>query len=269
MIVFPNCKINLGLRITSKRADGFHNLETVFYPLPWQDALEVIKAKQDSFTITGVSIPGKTNDNICLKAVTLLKQDFPQIEFLNIHLHKTIPTGAGLGGGSADGAFMLTLLNKLFHLQLTEQQLLNYSLRLGSDCPFFIINQPCLATGRGEMLKKISLDLGNYSILIVNPGIHINTGWAFTQITPGQPTVPTPEILQEPINTWRNSLINDFEAPVFQKYPEIGELKERMYKSGALFAAMTGTGSSVFGLFAKDKLPLLSVPEGYTFQKII
>ncbi len=268
MVVFPNCKINLGLRITSKRADGFHNLETVFYPLKWEDALEAVKSRQDKLTLTGIPIPGNNNDNICLKAKLLLEKDFPRIGALEMHLHKTIPPGAGLGGGSADGAYMLQLLNRMYHLQLSEQQLLDYSLRLGSDCPFFIVNQPCFATGRGEILQQVSLNLADFSFLIIHPGIHVDTGWAFTQISPAVPEHSMQEIIKQPVDTWRNLLVNDFEPPVFQKYPEIGGLKELLYKKGAIYAAMSGSGSAVFGIFKKEALPELSPGKGYIIKKI-
>lgn len=269
MVVFPNCKINLGLHITSKRADGFHNLETVFYPLPWQDALEAIRGKENSLSTSGFLVPGNTADNICLKAIGLLKKDFPQIDFLRVHLHKTIPMGAGLGGGSANGAFMLHLLNRLFHLKLTDNQLLAYSLQLGSDCPFFIINQPCFAMGRGENLQPFALNLSNYSFLVVHPGIHVNTGWAFTQITPATPTLSLQEIIKQPPVTWKDQLVNDFEKPVFKEYPAIADLKQLLYNKGAIYAAMSGSGSSVFGIFDRNQLPALLLPPHYVIKEII
>jgi len=181
MLSFPNCKINLGLHILGKRDDGFHNLETVFYPVPFKDALELIPSTNTGieFTATGLAVDGNAADNLCAKAYHLLKKDFPEIPTIKIHLHKAIPLGAGLGGGSADAAFMLKLLNEKFKLNLSTDQLINYALQLGSDCPFFIINKPCLATGRGEMLEEIAVDLSAYKIVLINPGIHINTGWAF------------------------------------------------------------------------------------------
>ncbi len=185
MIVFPNCKLNLGLHILGKRPDGFHNLETVFYPLPIQDALEIIQHPSSNtdieFSASGLPVDGNTTDNICVKAYHLLRQAFPDLPAVKMHLHKTIPMGAGLGGGSADGAFALTLLNKKFNLGLDEQALIGYALALGSDCPFFIKNTACYATGRGEVLEELQLDLSAYTFAIVNPGIHINTGWAFAQ----------------------------------------------------------------------------------------
>ena len=218
MLRFPNCKINLGLHILNKREDGFHNLETVFYPVTFKDALELIpNTNNDSaieFTQTGLAVDGNTADNLCVKAYHLLKKDFPQLPAVKIHLHKAIPMGSGLGGGSADASFMLNLLNEKFKLKLSTPQLLNYALQLGSDCPFFIINKPCLATGRGEVLEELAVDLSMYKIVLINPGIHINTGWAFSNIRPAQPKKSVKEIVQQPVETWKNELENYFEAPV-------------------------------------------------------
>ena len=272
MVVFPNCKINLGLNILNKRADGFHNLETVFYSIMIKDALEIIKSSVIShqsivnshqsivnshqllvdFTTTGLSINGDEQNNLCIKAYHLLKKDFPDLPTIQMHLHKAIPIGAGLGGGSADGAFALKLLNEKFKLQLSLDQLKNYALQLGSDCPFFIINKPCFATSRGEVLEEINLDLSAFNFVMVNPNIHINTGWAFNNITPALPKKSIKEIIQQPINTWKNELLNDFEKPVFEQYPEIKNIKETLYEQGALYASMSGTGSTVFGIFEKQ-----------------
>lgn len=257
MLLFPNCKINLGLHILNKREDGFHNLETVFYPVAIKDALEIIPShhpdKNIEFSSTGLAVDGNAADNICVKAYHLLKNDFPGLPAIKMHLHKAIPMGAGLGGGSADGAFALQLLNTKFNLQLTETQLLQYALQLGSDCPFFIINQPAFATGRGEILEPLQLDLSKYKILIVNPGIHVNTGWAFKQLTPALPQKSVAAIVAQPINTWQQELHNDFEKPVFEKYPEIKMIKEELYNGGAVYAAMSGSGSTVYGIFEKAK----------------
>jgi 4-diphosphocytidyl-2-C-methyl-D-erythritol kinase len=253
MIVFPNCKINLGLQILSKREDEFHDIETVFYPVPFKDALELIpdansKTEVD-FTATGLAVDGNPEDNLCIKAYHLLKKDFPKLSAVKIHLHKTIPMGAGLGGGSANAAFMLKLLNQKFNLNLSTPKLLNYSYQLGSDCPFFIINKPCFATGRGEELEEIPLDLSTYKIVLINPGIHINTGWAFSQITPALSKKSIKEIIKQPIETWRDELINDFENPVFKAHPQIKEIKDTLYQQGAIYASMSGSGSTVFGIF--------------------
>jgi 4-diphosphocytidyl-2-C-methyl-D-erythritol kinase len=267
LILFPNCKINLGLNILSKREDGFHDIATVFYPVHITDALEIIHAPSNSqsinFTSSGIVVDGNIDDNICIKAYYLLQKDFPQIPAITMHLHKSIPLGAGLGGGSADGAFTLKLLNDKFKLNLSNEQLIKYALQLGSDCPFFIINKPCFATNRGELLKEIKIDLPNYQILIVNPGIHINTGWAFSEITPALPKHSIEAIIQQPIITWKSDLLNDFEIPVFEKYPAIKSIKEQLYKNGAIYASMSGSGSSVFGIFEKDNLPDMPFPTTY------
>ncbi len=249
MVTFPNCKINLGLHITGKRPDGFHELETVFYPVPLKDILEVVSSTTLQFQSTGIDIPGNPASNLCLKAYHLLKEDFPQLPPVQMHLHKIIPMGAGLGGGSADGAFALQLLNDKYFLGLSPTQLMKYALQLGSDCPFFILNQPCYATGRGEDLTPIKLDLSGYRFVIVHPGIHINTKWAFEQIQPGLPARSIKEIIQLPIQDWKYYLSNDFESPIKQNYPAIEAIKLALYKDGAIYASMSGSGSTVFGIY--------------------
>lgn len=282
MIVFPNCKINLGLHIVRKRDDGYHALETVFYPLPVRDALEVVNRQpaavnhesaivnrepayegQVQFTVTGLPVNGKPEDNLCIKAFNLLKKDFAQLPGINMHLHKAIPMGAGLGGGSADGAFTLILLNEKFQLGISQQQLLDYALQLGSDCPFFIINKPCYATGRGEALEPVALDLSAYSFMLVHPGIHINTGWAFSQLSPAPSQRSLKQIVQQPVKTWRTELVNDFEAPVCGHHPELAAIKEQLYNAGALYASMTGSGSCFYGIFRKDQLPVIEWPSSF------
>jgi 4-diphosphocytidyl-2-C-methyl-D-erythritol kinase len=267
MIVFPNCKINLGLQILRKREDGFHDLETIFYPIPLRDGLEIIQHPNPitdvEYSSSGLTVEGNISDNICVKAYRLLKQDFPDLPAVKVHLHKVIPMGAGLGGGSADGAFTLVLLNRKFNLGLQEQQLITFALQLGSDCPFFIKNTPCLATGRGEYLEEVSLDLSSYKFALVNPGIHINTGWAFSQITPSQGRPSLKEIIQKPVESWRDDLKNDFEGPIIQHYPQIDNCIETLYASGAIYASMTGSGSTVFGIFPNTTLPELNFPPHY------
>jgi 4-diphosphocytidyl-2-C-methyl-D-erythritol kinase len=263
MICFPSCKINLGLRITEKRADGFHALETVFYPITLTDALEIIIEPETSaapltFTSSGLAINGDPSDNLCFKAYGLLKKDYPSIPNIKMHLHKKIPMGAGLGGGSSDGAFTLVTLNQLFNLQLSEQALLDYALQLGSDCPFFILNTPAFATGRGEILTPTSLDLKGYSIVIVNPGIAISTKLAFSLITPKAPDNNLLAVIQQPITTWKDELINDFEEPIFNSFPELANIKETLYQKGAIYASMTGTGSTVYGIFPTSMMDALS-----------
>ena len=249
MVIFPNCKINLGLHITGKIPDGFHELETVFYPVLLKDILEVVTSSTLQFQSTGLTIPGNPETNLCLKAYHLLKADFPHLPAVQMHLHKIIPMGAGLGGGSADGAFALRLLNQKYQLNLSTEQLIDYALQLGSDCPFFILNQPCYATGRGEHLTPIQLDLSRYRFVIVHPGIHINTKWAFEQIRPSIPTKSIKEIIQLPIQDWKHYLSNDFEAPIMQNYPAIEAIKLALYKDGAIYASMSGSGSAVFGIY--------------------
>ncbi|MDA3613711.1 4-(cytidine 5'-diphospho)-2-C-methyl-D-erythritol kinase [Polluticaenibacter yanchengensis] len=256
MIDFPHCKINLGLNITEKRKDGFHNLETIFVPVPVRDVLEIV-VQQDYhtdipviFTSSGISIPGTTENNLCVKAWHLLKQDYPdKIKPVAIHLIKHIPIGAGLGGGSSNGAFALKILNKLFFLNLSRQQLIHYALVLGSDCPFFIYDTPCYATGRGEHLTPLNLNLAHYHLLIVNPGIHINTGLAFKAITPKPGPGNLFKVPELPLSRWQQVLVNDFQQPVSAEYPVIAALIAELQSAGAGYAAMSGTGSTVFGIF--------------------
>lgn len=252
MIGFPNAKINLGLHITAKRPDGYHEIETCMVPIPLFDALEMIIDKKAGWNSTGLSIPGESKDNLILKAEKLLKKDFPGLPHLNIHLHKNIPMGAGLGGGSADGAFALKLMNNLFDLHLDDFFLEEYAAQLGSDCPFFIENTPKIARGRGETLEPIGLSLQGTYLVLVNPGIHVGTSEAYAGVTPAAPRIKLEEVLADP-SRWKSELINDFEPSVFSSYPEIGEIKERMYASGAFYSSMSGSGSSIFGLF--DKKP--------------
>jgi 4-diphosphocytidyl-2-C-methyl-D-erythritol kinase len=263
MLLFPNCKINIGLNIVRKRNDGYHDLETVFYPVGLKDALEVIHSQENAFKITGLPVAGSFEDNLCTKAYQLLKNNFPDLPPVSIHLHKAIPMGAGLGGGSADGAFMLALLNKKFQLNLTVNQLTDYALQLGSDCPFFIINKPCFATGRGEQLKKIQLDLSMYKIVLVNPGIHISTKEAFSKLKPQRAEKTVEQLITQPIATWKNEVKNDFEEPVFKLHPAIEQIKNDLYTAGALYASMTGTGSTVYGIFPPNTNVALSFPDSY------
>ena len=272
MILFPNCKINLGLHILRKREDGFHDLETIFYPLPLKDGLEIIQQPHPitdiEFTSSGLTVDGSLSDNICVKAYQLLKKDFPDLPAIKMHLHKTIPMGAGLGGGSADGAFTLVLLNRKFSLGLSKEALLSYALQLGSDCPFFIQNTPCYATGRGENLENLTLDLSAYKFVVVNPKIHINTGWAFAQLHPFAERPSLKEVIQKPVEEWKTWLTNDFEEPIAHHHPEIADCKKKLYEQGAIYTSMTGSGSTVYGIFQKDRTPSLSFPPHY-FVKII
>lgn len=271
MIAFPNCKINIGLNIIRKREDGFHDLETVFFPIPFTDVLEILPSEKPSAISIGLTVTGlpvDPTDNLCNKAYNLLKQDFASLPAIKMHLHKAIPMGAGLGGGSSDAAFTLQLLNETFKLDLSAEQLMNYALQLGSDVPFFMINEPCFATGRGEKLQPIKVDLTSYKLLLVNPGIHISTKWAFSNVTPQKPKIPITQIIAQPMETWKDLLQNDFEVPVFAEYPEIEKIKDDMYKKGAVYASMSGSGSSVYGIFRKDTTPDIQPPDKY-FCKVI
>lgn len=268
MIIFPNCKINLGLHILRRRTDGFHDLETVFYPLPLTDALEVLSDNNLQFNSSGIPVPGDEQDNLCLKAWRLLKADFPELPPVKIHLHKHIPIGAGLGGGSADAAFVLQLLNDKFRLGISDEKLVDYAARLGSDCPFFIRNKACYATGRGEVLEPLELDLSRYSWLLIYPGIHVNTGWAFGQITPRVPEQELQQSILQPVEEWKSLIFNDFETPVFSAHPVLGEIKAQLYEAGALYATMSGSGSAMVGIFPKNKITGALWDAGYRVFKI-
>lgn len=272
MIIFPNAKINLGLRIVSKRNDGYHNLDTVFYPLPFYDILELVSTEKTKgevyFSTSGEKINGDPSSNLCIKAYYLLKQSFPEIPSINLHLHKNIPMGAGLGGGSADGAFMIKLLNEKFQLNLDDEKIKNYALQLGSDCPFFIKNKPAHATGRGEVLNEISCDLFNKSFLLINPQIHVSTAEAFSKITISENIPSCAEIINQPLENWRSLLVNDFEKTVFLQYPSIEKIKTKLYNDGAVYASMTGSGSTVFGIFDEPVLENKFIDTGYEVVSI-
>jgi 4-diphosphocytidyl-2-C-methyl-D-erythritol kinase len=253
MIVFPHCKINLGLHVVRKRTDGFHEIETIFHPVFWKDILEVNEGIKDDFEmeISGLTIKGDLNSNLIYKAWKLIKADY-NLPPIQVHFHKILPMGAGLGGGSADAAFMLKLLNSKFNLGISTQKLTEYAAQLGSDCPFFIESKPCLATGRGEILNPISIDLSNYQIVVVMPkNISVGTAEAYSWVTPKEPLRTLTEIIKLPINEWRDILINDFEAAVIEHHPRIGEVKNRLYQAGAHYASMSGSGAAVFGIFEK------------------
>lgn len=256
MITFPNAKINLGLNITAKRPDGYHNLETVFYPIPIEDALEIhvqhnSTDKKFALHQAGMEITGNAEDNLVVKAYLLLDKEF-NLPPVDIHLYKHIPSGAGLGGGSSDAAFMLKLLNERFELKLTNEKLEEYAATLGADCAFFIKNTPTYAEGIGNIFSPLSLSLKGYQILLVKPDIFVSTREAFSLVRPHKPEYSLKEIITHPISEWKEQMVNDFETSVFPQYPVIGEIKEELYKNGAIYAAMSGSGSSVFGLFAPD-----------------
>ncbi len=267
MIVFPNCKINLGLHILRKRNDGYHDIETVFFPVAVSDILEIVERKQRGATVhlttSGIPVNGKPKNNLCVKAYKLLQKDFPSLPSVLIHLHKVIPSGAGLGGGSSDAAYTLLQLNQLGNLGLSQEKLIEYALQLGSDCPFFIINKPSYGTGQGEILEEFPVDLSGYKILLVNPGIHVDTGKAFSSIKPAIPDVSVKVVLKSPVTEWKDNLFNDFETVVFPKYNEIAAIKKELYTLGAVYASMSGSGSTVYGIFEINKKIDHHFPTGY------
>ena len=264
MITFPNAKINLGLNITEKRPDGYHNLETIFYPINLQDALEVTRLensdKEYDLHVNGTTLDGAPEDNLVIKAYFMLKNDFPQMAVINVHMYKHIPVGAGLGGGSADAAFMIKLLNEKFSLGLSEEQMEAYAARLGADCAFFIRNKAVFASGIGNIFEPIELSLKGWHIVLVKPDIFVSTKEAYALVKPKAPALSLKDIIQQPVKTWRDTMANDFEASVFAKHPAIAAIKDKLYDMGAVYASMSGSGSSVFGLF---KEPVENVEEKF------
>ena len=260
MITFPIAKINLGLNVVEKRADGYHNLQTVFFPVPLLDALDVQEMGAEfpsqydcDLKVSNIHIDGDEQRNLVVRAYNLLKQDFPDMPRVHAHLYKGIPTQAGMGGGSSDCGFMITLLNKMFNLGLSDEQMIQYAARLGADCAFFILNKPCYAEGIGEKLQPIQLSLSGWYLSLVRPDIPVSTREAFALIKPHYPEFNCKEVVQLPVEEWRGKLTNDFEDSVFAVHPELGAVKNRLYQLGATYAAMSGSGST---LFALSKQPL-------------
>lgn len=259
MITFPLAKINLGLNVVERRPDGYHNLQTVFMPVPLTDALEVhemdaaFPSEVDcDLKVTNIAVEGDEQRNLVVRAYNMLKAEFPDMPRVHAHLRKDIPTQAGMGGGSSDCAAMLLLLNRMFSLGLTQQQLIDRAAQLGADCPIFILNRPAYAEGIGEKLTPIELSLKDYYLAIVRPNIPVPTKEAFSRITPHMPAKNCLDIVRQPIDTWRHELVNDFEESVFALHPEIGAVKQRLYDLGAVYAAMSGSGSALFGIFKKE-----------------
>ncbi len=254
MIVFPKAKINFGLRITGKRPDGFHDIETIFYPVGLCDALEFVVApgnvSDDELVVTGINIATKRKNNLVIKALLKMREHFP-VPFLRIHLHKAIPPGAGLGGGSSDAACMLRIINKYFEFSLSDSDLKDIALELGSDCPFFIECEPSLATGRGEVLKPLKSFLEGYHIVLLNPGISISTTEAYKNAPVSHSETDLEKLAGSKPGTWKKMVLNDFEDFAFTVHSEIGDLKKAMYKSGAVYSSMSGSGSSVYGIFTE------------------
>jgi 4-diphosphocytidyl-2-C-methyl-D-erythritol kinase len=249
MIQFSNCKINLGLHITAKRSDGFHDLSTCFFPVPMHDVLEAVPASSFSFMSHGLLIDSTSENNLCVKAVRLLANDYPQVLQSALHLLKNIPMGAGVGGGSANATHTLHLYNKKYNLQLTQQQLLQYAAQLGSDCSFFVYNTSCVAEGRGEILEPVVVSLSGYKLVLIFSDIHVSTRDAFEGCAVATPTVSIKEIIQKPVAAWKDLLVNDFEKTVFAKHPALAATKQKLYELGATYASMSGSGSCIYALF--------------------
>ena len=270
MIVFPNAKINIGLFVMEKRPDGFHNLETVFYPIGLSDILEIVKGKGESgkceFYSTGIDVGCESEKNLIVKAYRILDADF-HLPAVNVYLHKVIPFGAGLGGGSADAAFMLKVLNDFFNLSLTKEQLEMYAARLGSDCAFFINNMPAFASGKGELLENIELSLKDYRLILVKPPFGVSTPEAYAGIVPHPAVFDLHKLSTLKPDTWQEYVCNDFEVSVFAKYPQLAILKQRLYDAGAVYASMTGSGSALYGLFPRDKEIKIECPDCFVWQE--
>ncbi|NVN95486.1 MAG: 4-(cytidine 5'-diphospho)-2-C-methyl-D-erythritol kinase [Bacteroidetes bacterium] len=257
MIAFPNCKINLGLYIENKRNDGFHNIKTVFYPVELKDVLEIIESDTSDFSLSmsGITVNGDLKSNLCFKAYSLLKNDF-QLPAVKIHLHKAIPHGAGLGGGSSDAAFTIKMLNSKFNLHLHKEQMQYYAGKLGSDCAFFIENKAVVAEEKGDVFESIEIDLNAYHILIVKPNVFVSTPEAYQWVKARNETIDIKSIIKQPIRNWKDNLINDFEESVFKKYPIIASVKELLYENDAVYASMSGSGAAVFGIFKEAPISL-------------
>lgn len=248
MIVFPNAKINIGLNITERRADGYHNLETVFYPLMIKDALEAVESSALTFQSSGIPIPGDEQHNLCLKAYQLLNKDF-ELPPLSIHLHKHIPIGAGLGGGSADAAFFIKLINQSYNLGLSSEAMMDYARQLGADCAFFINNEPVYAYDKGDRFESVDVNLSKYQLVLVMPPVHVSTAHAYGGIKPTPVQTSLKELIKRPLDEWKGTIKNDFEEHIFKAFPLIKEVKDELYTAGALYASMSGSGASVFGIF--------------------
>jgi 4-diphosphocytidyl-2-C-methyl-D-erythritol kinase len=252
MITFPNAKINLGLHVTEKRSDGFHNLETVFYPVGFSDILEIrvmdYEKRGVMFSASGIPVPCDDMENLCIRALRMIekKYDVPAME---MHLHKAIPAGAGLGGGSSDASFVIRMLNDMLHLGMSLPEMLDLSAALGSDCPFFIHNRPLYATGKGNVFEEISLSLCGKGLCIIAPPVHVSTAAAYSGVRPRKPQHDLKEVIASGVHEWRHHLTNDFEEGVFTMYPELAVIKETLYGSGAVYASMSGSGSALYGIF--------------------
>jgi len=261
MLLFAPAKVNLGLHVLFKREDGYHELETCMIPVPWFDVIEILYDTAFTFEQLGMSIPGSDSSNLCVRAYELMRDRFG-IGPVKIILKKNIPMGAGLGGGSSDAAYVLKGLSDFFELNIDVTELEKLAAELGSDCPFFIQAQPQLAYGRGELLSPVDLDLSGYYIKLINPGIHISTPMAYAGVQFNCGEHKLVDVLKLPVSTWKDKLTNDFETHIFNQFPALALLKQELYAEGAIYAAMSGSGSTLFGLFQEE--PQVSIPEKYT-----
>lgn len=249
MVTFPNAKINIGLNVLNKRPDGYHNIESLFYPIPLKDALEVLKTDGDfSFSSSGIALECDDESNLVVKAFRLLQQTY-SLPNVKIHLHKNIPFGAGLGGGSADAAFVMLMINQMFELKLSEEKLIAYAAQIGADCAFFIKNTPCIAEGIGEKLTPFSVDLKDKYLLLVKPDVEVPTANAYKYVQPFEPDDKLVDVLVKPVQEWGDGVKNDFEPSVFKQYPELSAVKEELKQMGASYVAMSGSGASLYGIF--------------------
>ena len=253
MITYPHAKINIGLQVLNKRSDGFHDIETALYPMALCDILEIKPSDQTRLFLYGLTIEGALEDNLCMKAYSMLQADF-DLPPVHLHLHKQIPVGAGLGGGSSNGAYTLRLLNEYFSLGIIDLKLEEYAARLGSDCPAMLYKHPSLATGRGEVLTPVELDLSGYYILICKPSIAVSTAQAYAKVHPQKPECPLREMLALPVKEWNGRIVNDFEAALFPDFPILQECKETLYRTGALYASLSGSGSALYGIYESKEL---------------
>lgn len=271
MITFPNAKINIGLNVVEKRPDNYHNLQSVFYPIQLKDALEVVENKEKNaepviFTSSGIPVPGDITDNLCCKAYHLIHADYP-LPSVKIHLHKHIPIGAGLGGGSADAAFFIKLIKELFDLNISWGEMHHYARTLGSDCSFFITNKPVFAEGKGDEYESIALDLQSYYIALIYPNIAVPTALAYKHVIPRKPSRSLEEdIVNVPVEQWKEYIQNDFEESVFQLHPVLKSIKEKVYANGAVYASMSGSGSSIYGIFKEPSMLKDVFPDAFVWE---
>jgi 4-diphosphocytidyl-2-C-methyl-D-erythritol kinase len=273
VIVFPNAKINLGLSIVEKRKDGFHNIETIFYPIGLSDVLEVVEGKAQGssrikFNSTGIAIPGNGQENLCIKAYNLVATDY-DLPRVHVHLHKIVPIGAGLGGGSSDAAFFLKAINELFDLNLAFGELHHYARKLGSDCSFFINNKPAFAQGKGDEMESIKVNFCGKFLVLVKPNIFVSTQAAYSGVIPSRSKTSLEKIIELPISKWKQNLKNQFEETIFLKYPELAEIKKLLYQKGAEYAAMSGSGSSIFGLFSSPVSLKKDFPDSFVWEETL